>query len=97
MTLKPYFEVVEAELREILLDQSDEIAAIGFDGERLIVQFHRFPGLWSAPATRLEYERLVDAEKIDAVFSAKIAELRPRMGNWYDLVPFTRRRRKKSI
>ena len=96
MTLKPYFEVVEAELQEILHDQSDEIAAIGYDGERLIVQFHRFPGLWSTTATRVEYERLIAAEKIDAHFSAKIAELRPRMGNWFDLVPFTRRRRKKS-
>jgi hypothetical protein len=97
MTLKPYFEVVEAELQSVLPDQSDEIAAIGFDGERLIVQFNRFPGLWSAAATRAEYERLIAAEKIDAHFSAKIAELRPRMGNWFDLVPFTRRRRKKTI
>ena len=97
MTLKPYFEVVEAEMQSVLLDQSEEIAAIGFDGERLIVQFHRFPGLWSAPATRADYERLIAAEKIDAQFSAKIAELRPRMGNWHDLVPLRRRRRKKSI
>jgi hypothetical protein len=97
MTLKPYFEVVEAELNEILPGQSDEIAAIGFDGGRLLVQFHRFPGLWSAAATRAEYDRLVNAEKIDAIFSARIAELRPRIGPWHALEASTRRRRRKTI
>ena len=96
MTLKPYFEVVEAEMTEIMPDQSEEIAAIGFDGERLIVQFHRFPGLWSAVTTRAEYERLIHAEKIETHFSARVAELRPRMGMWHDLVPFKRRRRKQK-
>ena len=96
MTLRPHFEVVEAELQTVNESQSDEIAAIGFDGERIIVQFHRFAGLFAAPATRQQYETLVDAVQIETRFSAKIAEVAatPFEQRWYDLIPFKRKRRR---
>ncbi len=97
MTLRPYFEIVEAEMREIFREQSEEIAAIGYDGDRIVVQFHRFAGLFSAPATRWQYDALVEAEKIDVMFTAKIARVQPeeKAFDWHDLVPFARRTRKK--
>lgn len=96
MTLRPHFEVVQAELQTVDVAQSDEIAAIGFDGERLIVQFHRFVGLFAAPATRAEYEALVDAAQIETHFSAKIAEiaLKEIERRWFDLIPFKRKKRR---
>ncbi len=96
MTLRPHFEVVEAELQMMNESQSDEIAAIGYDGERIIVQFHRFAGLFAASATRSQYEALVEAAQIDTRFSAQIAEVKltPFEQRWFDLLPFKRKRRR---
>jgi hypothetical protein len=97
MTLRPHFEVVQAELQAVDESQSDEIAAIGFDGERIIVQFHRFAGLFAAAATREQYETLVDAVKIETQFSAKIADVMPMplAQRWYTLSPFKHRKRRR--
>ena len=73
MTLRHTFEVVEVEMSPISASQSEEIAAIGFDGSRLLVQFHRLPGLYQTPATEEHYENLLLADVISVAFTPSIA------------------------
>jgi hypothetical protein len=100
MTLRPYFEVVEAEMQTVTLDQSDQISALGFDGGSILVQFHHIAGLYAAPATRAEYEALLAAPSIMAVFSARIAEILPAHvqhdPRWFHLAPLSRERKRTT-
>jgi len=88
MTLCPIFEFVETEMYLVAGEQSRDIAALGYDGSRLLVQFHRLPGIYAAPATREQFERLLDAESISVDFAPLVAEagiLPPGQEVWHRL------------
>jgi hypothetical protein len=96
MTLRPIFEIVETEMFAVDGTQSKEIAAIGFDGSRLLVQFHRLPGIYATPATREQYEELLDAESISVDYQPRVAEAVPgRTMRWHTLAPQTRAKKVK--
>lgn len=95
MILRPFFEVVSTEMVAVTAPQSEEIAALGFGDGNLIVQFHRLPGLYAAPAARSQYEALLHAKRIETVFTPCIAAVvaDPQMVDWHQLRPFGRKKR----
>jgi hypothetical protein len=96
MTLRPIFEIVETEMFAVESEQCKDIAAIGYDGSRLLVQFHRLPGIYATPATREEYERLLDAESISVDYQPRVAEAVPgHTLRWHHLAPQTRAKKVK--
>ena len=95
MILRPFFEVVTTEMVAVASPQSEDVAALGFSDGNLIVQFHRLPGLYAAPAARSQYEALLAAKRIETVFTPRIAAVVAdrQLFDWHKLRPFGRKKR----